>query len=282
MNLPRTLPTFLLLTLLVLPAVAAAQVSDTSFPVAPDVVVDIRNLVGKVDVLAWSDLRVRVIVHRRGRAVETTFEQTANRVLVHTHLLQPAAPPADRVVNYEIWAPSTARVKVRVESGAVRVENFSSDVSLEAVKASVLLANLSGHTSVDTLNGSLQADRCSGRLEASSVSGNLRFFDNESRDLDAKTTSGDIFYQGDFLPGGSYEFVSHEGSIELRVGEAASFELAADTVQGSVENELLVRPRARGRMPRPDSVHSLLGVVRAGDALVRVQSFSGTIRLRKR
>jgi DUF4097 and DUF4098 domain-containing protein YvlB len=183
-------------------------------------------------------------------------------------------------VTVQSWNQPQVKVVALRRSRAV-LENFTEDINAEAVAATVLLRNLSGHTSVQTLNGSIRAERCSGRIEATSISGSLEFSDMTSRFLVARTTSGDIYYEGNFRPGGSYDFLNHEGSIELRVPANASFELRANSVKGEVENELPITSHQHGRLPRPSTARSLLGTVQTGEAMVRVTSFSGTIRLRK-
>lgn len=280
-NSRRSWRVVLVLSLLGLPLAASAEEVARTFAAGPGTVVEVRNLNGRVQIQAWNQNQIKVVAQRRTRAVEVHLDQSANHIHIDTHLLQSSAPASDRVVDYEIWAPADATLKIHLDAGTLRVEDFTEDVTIEAVAAAVLLRNLSGHTAVQTLNGSVQAERSPGRLEATSISGSLRFVEMDSRYLVAKTTSGDIYYEGDFRPGGSYEFVNHEGSIELRVPVTASFELNANSVKGEVTNEFPLIPRDRGRLPQLSASRSLLGTVRRGEAMVRVTSFSGTIRLRK-
>ena len=272
----------LLVATLAWPLTARAERIERTFPATTETVVEVKNLNGQVEIHAWDQPQVRVVAVRRSPAVETHFEQAANRIHIHTHLLQASAPASDRVVDYEIWAPPYAQLKLRVEAGTLQVQGFNEDVSVEAVAAKVVLRNLGGHTEVNTLSGSVEAERCSGRLEATSISGTLRFLDTESRYLVANTTAGGISYEGDFQRGGSYEFISHDGAIDLLVPGNASFELNANSVQGEVTNELPLTPRTDGRVPQRSGMRSLLGTVHTGDAMVRATSFSGTIRVRKR
>jgi DUF4097 and DUF4098 domain-containing protein YvlB len=260
---------------------AAAERIERLFPASEDVTIEFRNLHGQVTVQSWNRPQVQIIAVRRSQAVETHLEQGENRVHVHTHLLQSSAPAGERSVDYEIWAPPSARLHLYQETGTLRVESFFRDVTVETVAASVYLRNVNGHTSVKTLNGSVTAERCTGRLDAASISGTLRFLETDAERLVANTTSGDIFYQGDFQRGGSYDFINHEGRIELLLPATASFELDARSVQGEVVNELPLRPRSHGRVPQGSVMKSLLGTVHTGAALVRATSFSGTIRLRK-
>lgn len=262
---------------------ARAQRMEATFPATDETLIEVRNQVGQVKVQSWDQAQVRVVATRRTQAVESHFEKTSNRIHIHTHVLQPASVASDRVVDYEIWAPPYVRLSLYLEAGTLTVENFTDDVTVETIAASVRLRNLAGHTAVKTLNGLVEVEGGTGRLEVTSIGGSLRFRDVATRYLVANSTSGDILYQGDFLPGGSYEFHNNQGSVELVAPASASFELNADSVRGEVINEFRLTPGSHDRPAAHSELRtSLLGTVHTGAALVRVTSFSGTIRLRKR
>ncbi len=274
-------PVALLAASLLLAVAAQAQRIEKSFPADPETLVDLRNQVGQVRLHGWSQPLVKVVATRSGRAVEAHLEKRADRVHIHTHVLDLGAPAADRVMDYEVWAPPDAELSIYLETGLVTVQNFTQDVRIEAPAADVRLSRVDGRASVETLSGSVEVEHCSGRLEISTVSGSLRFRDNESRYLVAGSTSGDIFYDGDLQRGGSYEFRNNNGAIELILPANASFELNAQSSQGEVSNEFPFTPRAHGRAPS-GPYRSLLGTVQSGDAVVRATSLSGRIRVRKR
>ena len=276
--------TFLLLaflgTALLFPAALSAQRVERTFPASPDTTIEIRNLHGQVTVHGWDRPQVKVIATPRTNAVEAHFEQPASRVHIHTHVLQSSVPIRDHMVDYEVWAPSNNSIEVVLKTGSLIMEDFSKDVNISTVTATVELRNISGHTSVETLNGSIRASQCGGRLETASISGTLRFTQCAAQFLSARTTSGDIYYTGSLKFGGTYEFHNHEGIIELLLPSDASFELSANAVQGQVANEFPLKARSHGRLPKRGQ-RSLLGTSQSGAALVRVTSFSGTIRIRK-
>jgi DUF4097 and DUF4098 domain-containing protein YvlB len=274
-------PLALFAAALLVPLGALAQRIDKSFPADEETLVDLRNHVGQVRLRGWSQPLVRVVALRGGRAAEPHLEKRGDRVEVHTHLLDPGAPAADRVVDYEIWAPPGAELSIYLESGAVFVENFTELVRIEAPAADVQLSRLDGNANVTTLSGSIEAEHCGGRLELMSISGSIRLRDNESRSVIAKNTSGDIFFDGDLQRGGSYEFRNNNGATEIILPIAASFELNAQSSEGEVSNEFPFVPRAHGRAPR-GPYRSLLGTVQSGDAVIRATSLSGRIRVRKR
>ncbi|MFQ5694556.1 MAG: DUF4097 domain-containing protein [Terriglobia bacterium] len=267
---------------LALPLAANAQRIEQTYAVPDDVGIELRNLAGRVQFHSWPQRELRLVALQHTRAVEIHLTESPRRIHIHTHLLQNSVPASERAVDYEIWAPPTANLKINLESGTLLVENFSNDVTVDAVAATVTLRHLTGYTAVKTLNGSVTAERCAGRLEATSISGTLRFLETDTRFLVAETVAGDISYQGSFRHGGDYSFRSHEGTIEMLVPGSASFELHANSTHGEVISELPFKPRTHGRAPRSPGLRSLLGTVNSSDAMVRATSFSGTIHLRKK
>ena len=267
------------------PLAAHAQRVERVFPADSDTAVEIRNFVGQIKVHGWSQPQVKIVALRKTQAVEPHIELKANRVYLHTHELgASSAPASDRIVDYEVWAPPETQLDVRLESGSVLIENFTEDVRVSTAAASVSIHRLDGYSTVGTLSGGIEAEACAGRVEITTVSGTVWFRANESRNLVAGSTSGDIFYAGDAPRGASYEFRTNSGNIEITLPANASFELNARSVEGEVRNDFLLTPRMHGRpAPTPgNALRSSSGTVSTGDALIRATSFSGTIRLRKR
>lgn len=265
------------------PLAARAERIERTFPADADTAVEIRNYVGQVKVHGWSQPQVKVIALRKTQVVEPHLELKANRVHIHTHNLDTAASPADRVVDFEVWAPPDAQLDIYLESGSVLVENFTEDIRVEATAANVRVYRLDGYSTISTLSGGIEAEACAGRVEVTTISGTVRFRNNDSRNLVAGSTSGDIYYEGALQRGGSYEFRTNSGTIELTLPADASFELNARSSEGEVRNDFPLAPRSHGRPPQQaNALRSSLGTVQSGDALIRASSFSGTIRVRKR
>lgn len=272
----------LVTTILLLPASLAAERSERSFPASADTIVEVRNQIGRVTVHGWDRAQVRVVAERRSHATEAHLERMANRLHVHTHVLQADIQASERAVDYEIWMPAGASLDLHVDAGQVEVEGLRDAVQIETAAAGVTLRDVVGTLETSTTSGDVVAINCGGRMHAGSVSGNLRFIDNRVRSLTARTASGNIRYEGELLGGSSYEFSNHEGMIELLLASDASFELTARSVQGEVSNVFPLKPKSHGRLPAPSVFHSLLGTVESGAALVRASSFSGKITIGKR
>ena len=259
-----------------------AQESTSEFPATTDTVVSIQNIHGTVKIHGWDQMTVKVKAVPHSDEVEAHFDQLASRIHIHTHLLEENTETSRRMMDYEIWAPANARIEVELKSGALEIENFSEDLGIKTAAATVVLTNVSGHTSVETLNGDIEVRQCQqGHLEATSISGSLSFTNCAPHYLKAATTSGDIVFTGGLKFAGTYLFNNNEGSIELRLPPSASFELSANAIQGSVQNEFPLKTRPHDRDTQINYQRSLTGTALGGEARVKATTFSGTIRIRK-
>jgi len=146
----------------------------------------------------------------------------------------------------------------------------------------VNLEDTAGYLTIKTIGGSFECVRCAGRLEVSSISGSFRFTDLHSYQVTARTWKGDIFFNGEFLPNGTYNLKNHSGLIEVRFSPGDSFDLRATSLKGRVQNEakLMQPPNHAFFVPRVGE--SSFGTFNAGQAKVELTSFDGTISILKR
>lgn len=273
---------FLSAVAFLLPTNLAAERSERTLAASADTLVEVQNQSGRVQVHGWERPQVHVVADRHSRVTQVHFEQAANRLHIHTHVLQSDIPASERTVDYEIWMPAGASLDLHLDAGHVEIDGLRDAVKIETVAATITLRDLVGALEVTTTSGDVTLSRCGGRLKVESVSGNLTFLDTPGRSLTARTASGDIRYAGSLLGGGSYEFSNHQGAVELLLPPDASFELTARSVQGEVFSSFSLVPKSHGPMPSPTYARSLLGTVQSGAALVRVSTFSGKISIGKR
>ena len=275
--------TFLvLLSVLLLPAPLAAQRMERAFPSSADALVELRNQAGRVLVHGWDRPNVLVVYDRRSRSTDVHFDEGANRLLIHTQVLQGDIQASERVVDFEIWMPAAASLDLHLDVGQVELDGLRDGIEVVTVAADVTVRDAVGTIEVMTTSGDVTIADSGGRLKVESVSGSLRFLNTPGRSLTARTASGSIRFEGNLLGGGAYDLSSHEGAIELRLPADASFELTARSVQGQVSNTFPLKLKQHGRLPPPSHAQSLLGTVQSGAALLRASSFSGNISIEKR
>jgi DUF4097 and DUF4098 domain-containing protein YvlB len=252
------------------------------FKVDTHPVVTLHNPNGTVKVRAWTKPDVMVTANRASDHVEVVAEQTGNRVDITTHQTSDTIGPEDLRADYEISVPEDTELQIHDDSGAVTVNNVLGDMNVETIGAGVDLEDAAGYLTVKTVCGPFQCVRCAGRLEVSSISGSFQFVDLRSYHVHAQTSTGNIFFSGEFLPNGIYVLKNYSGMIEVRFSPGDSFDLSATSLKGKVNNEAKLTPPAHPERFESRYGNSLFGTFNTGRAKVELTSFDGTINIRKR
>jgi DUF4097 and DUF4098 domain-containing protein YvlB len=251
------------------------------FKVEAHPVVTIHNPNGTVTVRAWTKSEVMVVANRATDRVAVDAEQTGNRVDILTRPVSETSAPEDLRTDVEISVPEDAELQIHNDSGGVNVSNVLGDMNVETIAAGVDLEDAAGYLTVKTVGGSFQCVRCAGRLEVSSISGNFRLIDVRSYYVRAQTSTGNILFNGEFLPNATYRLKNYSGVIEVRFSPGDSFDLSATSLKGKVHNEAKLDPPSHHHF-LPRFGNALFGTLNSGRASVQLSSFDGTINVLKR
>jgi DUF4097 and DUF4098 domain-containing protein YvlB len=262
-------------------APASADRLVQHFKVEAHPVVTIHNPNGTVTVRAWTKSEVMVVANRATESVAVDAEQTGNRVDILTRPVSETSAPEDLRTDFEISVPEDAELQIHDDSGGVNVSNVLGDMNVETIAAGVDLEDAAGYLTVKTVGGSFQCVRCAGRLEVSSISGNFRFIDVRSYYVRAQTSTGNILFNGEFLPNATYRLKNYSGVIEVRFSPGDSFDLSATSLKGRVHNEARLNPPSHHHF-LPRFGNALFGTLNSGRASVQLSSFDGTINVLKR
>ncbi|MGH9717351.1 MAG: DUF4097 family beta strand repeat-containing protein [Candidatus Acidiferrales bacterium] len=252
------------------------------FKVSTRPVITIHNPNGKVTIKAWTKSEVMIVADRASSQVAVDAEKTGNRVDITTRQISDAVSPAQMRADYEIDVPEDAELQIHDDSGAVSVSSVLGDMNVDTIGAGVDLEDAAGYLTVKTVGGSFRCLRCAGRLEVSSISGNFRFIDTRSYHVNAHTSTGNILFDGEFLPNGIYRLRNYSGNIEVRFSPGDSFDLSATSLKGAVHNEAKLAPPAHPDPLASRYGDSLFGTFNTGRAKVDLTSFNGTIDIVKR
>ncbi len=263
-------------------APALADHFEKHFKVDARPVVTIHNPTGLVTVKAWTKSEVEVVAEHASANIEVDADQTGNRIDVITRLRTDSASPDEWRADYEIRVPEDAELQIHDDSGGVNVNNVLGDMNVETVAADVDLEDAAGYLTVKTVCGSFQCERCAGRIEASSISGTFKLIDLHSLYVRARTSNGNILFDGQFLPNGMYSLNNYSGVIEVRFSPGDSFDLSATSLKGKVNNEAYLTPHANNHHFSPKFGDALFGTFNTGHARVDLTSFDGTINILKR
>jgi hypothetical protein len=274
------------LSVLLLAAPAGAQTRrlEKHFPVDGKPVVILHNPSGRIHVKASNRKEVLLDAQYAGSRVVVETEQAGNRVEIVTSLTGPPSSPADARADLDITVPTETELQVRTDSGSVTVESVHGDMSFDTVAADLALQDVDGYLVIKSVGGSLVCTRCAGRIDATSISGSFNIVQPQLNRVRLQTSSGNIFFDGDFLDRGIYVMKNYSGTIEVRFANQDAFDVRATSVYGLVVNQVPVVPDTHGiASPPPSMARSLIGSVnQGGQARVDLSSFSGTIKISKR
>lgn len=293
----RFIPQVFLVTTLIAPlAVLAATPINESRDANADVHVRIENIAGSVEVRAGSGNRVEVTGSLGDGAKPLRIEGDAARMTIE---VEPEGSgwggsnmdESDLVVTL----PAKARVEVNTVSADVSVEGlsgshadiesvsgaieFSADsqrVSLKSVSGSIDGQGAGIDWNVGTVSGRIALPKANGEVRVESVSGAIEFDFGKADRLRAETVSGRIVASGELLPDGSVAMQSVSGSIELALGGTVDARINAKTFSGGIDSDFGT-PESGG-IGGGKTLNTQIG---GGSADVRLESFSGRIKVRK-
>ena len=249
--------------------------------------ISLSNVTGRVTVKGWDRTQVHAVSTTASPRVEVDIEALpprgqADRIVFTTHILDPQMT-GDKTVDYSLDVPLGSSVEIRNPEGSVQIQTLQGEASVVSVGGTVAVSDVAGHLDVRTIGGDIEMVRPSGRVEARSICGSLRLVSPTSSRVQATTTSGKIFYEGDFLPDGNYELSGYSGDMEVVTPASASFELSARSVRGKVitDQGISFTPKRHNAFRPPSGASSFFGTHNEGKANVDLHSFNGTIRVRR-
>jgi DUF4097 and DUF4098 domain-containing protein YvlB len=273
----------------------AAQAESKSFErlvaAEPRGVVDISNVSGRIEVIGWD--RPEVSVHGEldegVERVDLTSEHGRTVVKV---VLPPAGHHGDAELHVKV--PKESEVNVSAVSAEVtssgvlgeqRLSAVSGDVTAEfagdlEVKTISGEVRLKGHGQparlhVSSVSGDVRLEHGAGELEASTVSGSLVVSLDSARSVRARTTSGDLRFEGKLTRGADFDATSVSGGLDVRLSADGGYSYEARSFSGDITNCFGAEPAEHHHGPG----HTLEGTRGEGAGHVRLKSLSGEIQL---
>jgi hypothetical protein len=253
---------------------------DLHFKVGKHPTISINNPYGPVVVRAGAPHEVVITAILHSDKVELDQSKSHNRVDVISHLL-PGSDPASGVVEYEILVPPDANLTLHSDNGRVHAEKLKGDLTVAGNNGAIEVVDCAGgHVHVRTLNGAVSLSNVHGDVEIMSVGGDILMTGVTGTSVAVNSNSGKIQYAGDFAGDGEYAFTSHTGNIEAVAPAYASIDVLARSTNGVVQSDFSLEPKHAPFLVR--GANSLSGTLGKAASSVKLFSFSGRIRLKKR
>ncbi|MGZ8842982.1 MAG: DUF4097 family beta strand repeat-containing protein, partial [Pyrinomonadaceae bacterium] len=190
---------FLILLTPLTGSVFAQQRLSRNFPAGKNVRLELRNISGTITVETWAKDEIKITADMDSRKATFNPRQTESGLVIDIVGDNRGKDVGD--MNFKIQLPARSSVDLETRSGQIRVSNIQG----ELVRAHIWT---------------------SGDIELSNINA-ARVF--------ATNTIGDIYFDGEFASGGTYEFKSGKGNITLRLPANCGFRLVATAPTKSIK-----------------------------------------------
>lgn len=291
----RVLAHLLPLTLLIaaLPALAGTPIDQTR-PLDARGRVEVDNVKGRVDVVAWDRQEVK-LSGSLGSGVEKLVVDGDSKVL----RIKVQYPPRGRNAepsNLVLQVPLLADLEVDTVSADIRVSGMASrELSLQSVSGDITangaprrgkvtsvsgdihLAMNSPLLRVETVSGNLVTQgRLNGEIALESVSGDIRLdsLGERVRKLSADSVSGDMELTVALADDGEIRMESVSGDLRLRMPTGLSATVSGESFSGE-----LSAPGVKVRKEEFGPGSSFRARYGSGKGDIRMQTFSGDAQL---
>jgi putative adhesin len=233
---------FLILLTPLTGSVFAQQRLSRNFPAGKNVRLELRNISGTITVETWSKDEIRITADMESRKATFNPRQTDSGLVIDIVGDNRGRDVGD--MNFKIQLPPRSSVDLETRSGQISVSNIQG----ELVRAHIW-------TSGDITLANINAAR-----------------------VFATNTIGDIYFDGEFASGGTYEFKSGKGNITLRLPANCGFRLVATAPTKSIK----MGPFWHDGMKMMGEGRRIIGDVGDGRSSVTVTDYQGTINFLRR
>ena len=277
----QTLAVTLVLATCLSSAVVAESKKEYRYTVGPNANISVDTQYGAISVRPGSGDQVVVNATLKSDDVEVDQQQMGNRIGIASHLLR-GTDQASGQIDYELLVPPDATINLRSSTGPVSVEHMRGDLTLEGADAVVNVGNVENcHVHVWTMRGPITlTDVRNGHVEINTISGDIHLKSVTGPLVQATSSRGRIYYDGDFGSGGDYKFTTHKGDIEALVPADVSAGFRAHSMLGRVQHDFPLQPK-HSRFSE-EVGRSFVGTSGQAASEVVLRSFSGKIRLKQR
>jgi DUF4097 and DUF4098 domain-containing protein YvlB len=217
--------------------VSAQQKISKRYPGGKNVRIELKNISGKIVVESWdkNEIRLSAIIESKGANV--TPRQVNDCILIDVMSDNRGRGDVGEI-NFKLQVPVNSSVDVETRRGDINISNIRSDL----VRAHV------------------------------SSEGDIELVNISATQVVAHNVIGNIFFDGEFSGGGTYEFKSNKGDITIRIPGNSAFRLVA----ASPTRQIKLNDFWNNGFKTQDG-RKYVGDVGDGRSSVSVTNFSGQI-----
>ncbi len=175
-------------------------------------------------------------------------------------------------------------IEVTTVQGPIQVQGGRGSIALESMSGRITVEGARGHIRANAVAGAITVSGSSGDISVEAVSGSITLSDIVSRQVEARTVSGSLRYEGSIEDGGRYTFGTHAGNVRLHLPEDMNARVSAVTLTGNIQVDFPGAPdtttpgRALPGLPEKRLTFE------TGDASARVsvETFAGNLYILRR
>ncbi len=293
MQLQTKLLSVLLLAAVAQPAIAATPINQTR-PLDPRGRVEVDNVKGRVEVVAWNRPEVQ-LSGSLGSGVEKLSVEGDSKVL-RIKVQYPARGRNAEPSRLVLQVPLLADLEVETVSADISVSGVAShELELQSVSGGITANGAPGRGKISTVSGDIQLamntprlrvetvsgkvvtqGRLNGEIALESVSGDVRLntLGERVRKLSTNTVSGDMVLELALAEDGEIRMESVSGDLRLQLPADLSAQVSGESFSGD-----LSAPGAKIRKEEFGPGSSFRVRYGAGKGDIRMQTFSGDARL---
>ncbi len=179
---------------------------------------------------------------------------------------------------------SVRKAVVKISGGDISLRNIAEGVEAITYEGDVTVENSSGAFNLESATGNILAFEVSPSeigdiFKAKTTNGAIALQGLEHRQIEVNSISGAISFNGDFLSGGSYNFGTSNGVINLTIPADSSCKITASYGFGGLKSEIPINKIIENKSPRGQNI---IGTMGTGDATLNLTTASGAIRIKSK
>jgi len=259
---------------------------DTSFSFDRNGSVTISANSGSITVVGWS--RDQVQVRTSSGLDNLRFEGSSSRMTLTARRGEGSieiSVPVGVSVNASTHSGRVSvhgtrgSVVAHATDGSVDVDDAASRVDLSTFSGELSASNIDGQARVETISGGISLHDVRGSVDATTVSGDIDLIGVTSKSVRAKTTSGEVTFDGLVDPDGTYDLSTHSGDVRLRVQRDASAQLSVSTWSGSIDSQFPITLKPGEQRIGSLNAKRFTFEIGRGSARITADTFSGDITI---
>ena len=272
-------------------AALAGQAVDERWDIDAKATISIENIAGEIVVQGWDKNEAHLTGELGNSVEELEISESGSSLQIEVvnrnernvdstdlKLMVPKGANVDVSAvsaDVDISGLDNEKLTATSVSGDVEVNASSKRVSIESVSGDVEFSGQAQRISAESVSGDLDLSGISGEISATAVSGDMELQTGPIESARLETVSGDIVVNGEISDNGRLRAESMSGDVVIILPASQSGLFKAQSFSGRIYTDFGSVSHAKHG---PGS--HLKHVEGSGGAEVRVESFSGNIKLK--